>query len=242
MMATVILLNIDVQVHGGSNILLKVDGRTPICTVNLLYSGAQIDLNRGNHYDPLTPKGDPPIPPDSGTSSKKSEWIRIGKGRNTHTLMESLPPDTVVEISPLSPSNCRTKSPPISRSSFTPLSKHEMKEPWNRQWGIHSKLPSVQQQVVQTGKGGTGRSGRRYVSSLSKNKGKSPPKDCHRNTSYTPKDTSQITKTKRRYRQKNLRTQDIKTVWDEQLWADVKVLGHKVLGDSGGIKNIHICS
>jgi len=117
-----------------------------------------------------------------------------------------------------------------------------MKEPWNRHWDNRTKLPPVQQQVVQTGKGGTGRSGRRYVSSLSKNKGKSPPKDYHRNTSYTPKDTSPIAKTKRRYRQKNLRTQDIKTVWDEQLWADVKVLGHKVLGDSGGIVDIHICS
>ena len=59
MMATVILFNIDIQIHGGANTLLTVDGRTPRFTLNLLYSGAQTHLNRGNHYDPLTPKDTP---------------------------------------------------------------------------------------------------------------------------------------------------------------------------------------
>ena len=61
MTATAILLNIDIQIHGGINTLLTVEGRVPSLTINLLYSGAQVDLNRGNHYDPLIPKEVSPL-------------------------------------------------------------------------------------------------------------------------------------------------------------------------------------
>ena len=53
MMATLIALNLDIQLHGGSNLLLNIEGRIPRNTVHLLYCGLQIDNNRGNHYDAL---------------------------------------------------------------------------------------------------------------------------------------------------------------------------------------------
>jgi len=56
MMATVKALNIDIQIYGYVTSLLKVDGRTPLFTINLLYSGLEADKNGGNHYEPLCPK------------------------------------------------------------------------------------------------------------------------------------------------------------------------------------------
>ena len=55
MMATVVALNINIQLHGQSNSLLSVEGRLPLYTIHLLYCGQPIDGNRGNHYDALIP-------------------------------------------------------------------------------------------------------------------------------------------------------------------------------------------
>ena len=55
MMATVRALNLDVQLHGGSNTLLNIEDRTSQNTIHLLYCGLQIDNNPGNHYDALLP-------------------------------------------------------------------------------------------------------------------------------------------------------------------------------------------
>jgi len=54
-MATVSALNLDIQLHGGSSILLNIEGRIPSHTIHLLYCGLPIDNNPGNHYDALTP-------------------------------------------------------------------------------------------------------------------------------------------------------------------------------------------
>jgi len=65
MMATVIALNLDIQHHGGSNLLLNVEGQITRNTIHLLYCGLQINNNRGNHYDTLLPiissTNNPPI-------------------------------------------------------------------------------------------------------------------------------------------------------------------------------------
>ena len=44
MMATVRALNLDVQLHGGSNTLLNIEGRTTQNTIHLLYCGLQKSL------------------------------------------------------------------------------------------------------------------------------------------------------------------------------------------------------
>jgi len=80
MMATAIVLNIDIHIHGGIDTLLKVEGRTSRFTINLLYSAFQTDLNRGNHYDLFTPNIKPPICTELLTTfPRNSEWITEGK-------------------------------------------------------------------------------------------------------------------------------------------------------------------
>ena len=54
-MATVSVLNIDIQLHGGSEVLLNIEDRVPSYTIHLLYCGLQIHNNPGNHYDALIP-------------------------------------------------------------------------------------------------------------------------------------------------------------------------------------------
>ena len=54
-MATVSVLNIDIQLHGGSEVLLNIENRVPSYTIHLLYCGLQIHNNPGNHYDALIP-------------------------------------------------------------------------------------------------------------------------------------------------------------------------------------------
>jgi len=65
MIATVTALNLDIQLHDGSNLLLNIEGRIPRNTVHLLYCGLQIDNNWGNHYDALlaiiSSSNNPPI-------------------------------------------------------------------------------------------------------------------------------------------------------------------------------------
>jgi len=64
MMATVIALNLDIQLHDESYHLLNINGRIPRKTVYLLYCGLQLDNIRGYHYDALLPTkcsgNDPP--------------------------------------------------------------------------------------------------------------------------------------------------------------------------------------
>ena len=81
MMATAIHLNVDIQMHGGVNTLLKVEGRVPSLTINLLYSGVQNDSNRGNHYDPLIPKVISPLNASRETQFTHSlnSWITVGR-------------------------------------------------------------------------------------------------------------------------------------------------------------------
>ena len=55
-MSTVSALNLDIQLHGASQLLLNIEGRIPMNTIHLLYCGLQTDNNRGNHYDALLPK------------------------------------------------------------------------------------------------------------------------------------------------------------------------------------------
>jgi hypothetical protein len=119
MMATVILFNIDIQIHGGANTLLTVDGRTPRFTINLLYSGAQTYLNRGNHYDPLTPKDTPLTLSENLTTHSK--WITVGNDLSPSEAEKLTPPP--------SPSKPKSRSLPISPTSFSPRSKHEEREP-----------------------------------------------------------------------------------------------------------------
>jgi len=54
-MATVSTLNLDIQLHGGSRVLINFEGRIPSHTIHLLYCGLPINNNPGNHYDALTP-------------------------------------------------------------------------------------------------------------------------------------------------------------------------------------------
>jgi len=54
-MATVSPLNLDIQLHGGSHVLLNIEGRISSHTIHLLFCGLSIDNNPGNHYDALTP-------------------------------------------------------------------------------------------------------------------------------------------------------------------------------------------
>jgi len=72
-MATVIAINMDIQLHGGSNLLLNIEGRIPRNTIHLLYCGLQIDNNPGNHYDALLP-----ISPNNNPQ-------RINEAANTQT-------------------------------------------------------------------------------------------------------------------------------------------------------------
>jgi len=97
------------------------------------------------------------------------------------------------------PSKPKSRSAPSSNTSFAPLSRHEKKELWKRQMGIHDSSPL---KVAKTGKVGKETSGRKYVSILSKNKGKPPPKVYHRNTSYTRDTTPVSNDKKQRYRLK----------------------------------------
>ena len=53
-MATVSALNLDIQLNGGSQVLLNIEGRISNHTIHLLYCGLQIANNPGNHYDALT--------------------------------------------------------------------------------------------------------------------------------------------------------------------------------------------
>jgi hypothetical protein len=53
MMAMVTALQIDIQLHGESDVLLNVEGRIPSHTIHLLYCGIPTNGNRGNHYDAL---------------------------------------------------------------------------------------------------------------------------------------------------------------------------------------------
>jgi len=72
MMATDKALNIDIQIHGGATSLLKVDGRIPLFTIHLLYSGLHADKNGGNHYDALFPKAPQMISPPEPSSTSAS--------------------------------------------------------------------------------------------------------------------------------------------------------------------------
>ena len=63
----------DIQLHGGSNLLLNIEGRIPRSTIHLLYCGLQIDNNPGNHYDALLP-----ISPNNNPQ-------RINEAANTQT-------------------------------------------------------------------------------------------------------------------------------------------------------------
>ena len=66
---------LDIQLHGGSNVLLNIEDRIPRNTIHLLYCGLQIDNNRGNHYDALLPiicsSNNPPIV-NSATNTQTS--------------------------------------------------------------------------------------------------------------------------------------------------------------------------
>ena len=55
MMATVKAININIQLHGESNVLLDIKNRLNVPTIHLLYCGNSINGNRGNHYDALLP-------------------------------------------------------------------------------------------------------------------------------------------------------------------------------------------
>jgi len=55
-MALVSALNIDIQLHGQSNVLLSIENRIPTHTIHLLYCGIAIDGHRGNNYDALLQK------------------------------------------------------------------------------------------------------------------------------------------------------------------------------------------
>jgi len=80
MMATAIILNIDIQIHGGIDTLLKVEGRTARFTIDLLYSGVQTDLNKRNRYDPFIPKNKPAILTGLLTTFPRiSEFLTVGK-------------------------------------------------------------------------------------------------------------------------------------------------------------------
>ena len=249
MMATVILFNIDIQIHGGANTLLAVDGRTPRFTLNLLYSGAQTHLNRGNHYDPLTPK-DTPLTIENMTSLSK--WITVGKGEKTYISIHDLtpseseecipppppsksksrstvslhsipritegvtvgkrnktfislsePPSSVIfsEVpSPSHPPISKARTPPTSPSSTPPLSKHEKRQPWNRQLGNHGS-PSPPSPEAPVGDGGK-ETGRKSLSPIARKKGMPPPKGHHRHPAYSHKTAPSDNTKKLRYRQK----------------------------------------
>jgi len=55
LMATVAVLELDIQLHGSSDVLLRIENRIPGHIIHLLYCGVQIDSNRGNHFDALLP-------------------------------------------------------------------------------------------------------------------------------------------------------------------------------------------
>jgi len=122
MMATATILNIDIQTHRGIDTLLKVEGRTVRFTIDLLYQGAQTDLNRGNHYDPLIPKNKPQILTDLLTTFPRiSKLLMVGKKNKIYaSLSESPAFGTDSEVPSSSPSNPKAKLPPTSPSSLPP--------------------------------------------------------------------------------------------------------------------------
>ena len=111
MMALAKALNIDIQIHGGATSLLQVDGRTPLLTIHLLYSGLQADKNGGNHYDPLFPNESqiitPPEPSSTSASlsTRASPWS-LGPLLSSKTHKK---PRTSAKV-----------SPPLSLSSTIP--------------------------------------------------------------------------------------------------------------------------
>jgi len=188
MMATAILFKMNIQIHGGIDTLLKVEGRTPRLIIDLLYSGVQTDLDRENHYDPLIPKV---IPPNDllNTSSWISEWVTVGQRKTTYISLSESPLSVIVSEVPSSPlpTHPKTRTPPISPSSTPPLSKHEKRQPWNRHMGIYGS-PSPLSQEAPAGEGSK-ETGRMRPSTFARKKGRPPPKGHHRHATY-PYDTT----------------------------------------------------
>jgi len=92
MMATVMAINLGIQLHDGSNILLNIERRIPRNTVHLLYCGLQIDNNRGNRYDALLPiissSNNPPIVRvAANTQTSVSEYMDNGFMSSQSTLV-----------------------------------------------------------------------------------------------------------------------------------------------------------
>jgi len=54
-MATVSVLEVDMQLHGGSDVLLSIVHQSPRHVIHLLYCSLQTVNNRRNHYDALHP-------------------------------------------------------------------------------------------------------------------------------------------------------------------------------------------
>jgi len=108
-----------------------MDGRIPRLTINLLYLGAQVDLNRGNHYDQLIPKEEFPLNTMRVPQITHSlnPWITVGRAQDKEvwTGFESQP--ILTTIVPPSTGLEKAHSPP--RKVLFPLSKRDKRLPWN---------------------------------------------------------------------------------------------------------------
>jgi hypothetical protein len=106
--ATVLAANLDIQLHGISDTLLTIEGRTVTNKIHLLYCGISIGGHRGNHYDALLPK------PRSSNTPTNAQFID-----NTDEVTQTQTTDDADEVTQTQTTDDADIHIPLSQNTLT---------------------------------------------------------------------------------------------------------------------------